>query len=66
MAGLYGHLKDNVERSMQIYRENWAPVFRKYPLEYCLATGYSCREQVHRMEGKSVMHPLQVLNMYLK
>lgn len=66
MAGLYGHLKANVERSMQIYRENWAPVFRKYPLEYCLATGYSCREQVRRMEGKSVMHPLQVLNMYLK
>ena len=65
MAGLYGHLKANVERSKEIYRENWAPVFKKYPIEYCLATGYSCREQVRRMEEKNVLHPLQVLSTLL-
>lgn len=65
MAGLYGHIAGNVERSKAIYKENWAPVFKKYPIEQCLATGYSCREQVRRMEQVTIMHPLQVLNKLL-
>ncbi|VEB60163.1 FAD-binding protein [Salmonella enterica subsp. enterica] len=27
----------------------------------CLATGYSCRSQVKRIEGTGVRHPLQAL-----
>lgn len=61
MAGLYGHTAANEERSKEIYRQNWAPVFTKYDINRCLVTGYSCREQVKRMEGVSVKHPLQVL-----
>ncbi len=61
MAGLYGHTAANAERSAGIYRANWAPVFKKYPLERCLATGFSCREQVRRMEGRSVDHPARAL-----
>ncbi|MGN1394828.1 MAG: FAD-binding and (Fe-S)-binding domain-containing protein [Succinivibrionaceae bacterium] len=61
MAGLYGHMADNLEKSQNIYRQNWAPVFKKYPIERCLVTGYSCREQVKRMERVVVKHPLQVL-----
>ncbi len=62
MAGLYGHLEENLQRSRQIYQQNWAPVFKKYPLSRCLVTGYSCREQVRQMEGRNTLHPLQLLN----
>lgn len=62
MAGLYGHTAANEARSQAIYRQNWAPVFQKYPLNRCLVTGFSCREQVKRMEHAEVRHPLQVLN----
>lgn len=65
MAGLYGHTATNEERSMEIYKQNWAPVFKKYDINRCLVTGYSCREQVKRMEGIAVKHPLQVLLEYL-
>jgi FAD/FMN-containing dehydrogenase/Fe-S oxidoreductase len=62
MAGLYGHTADNVEKSKNIYKQNWAPVFNKYPISQCLVTGYSCREQVRLMEGVTTKHPLQILN----
>lgn len=62
MAGLYGHTAANVARSEAIYRQNWAPVFRKYPVNRCLVTGFSCREQVRKMENAVVRHPLQILN----
>lgn len=61
MAGLYGHMEQNVERSEKIYNQNWAPVFVKYSVHRCLVTGYSCREQVKKMEGVQTKHPLQVL-----
>ena len=62
MAGLYGHTAANVARSEAIYRQNWAPVFKKYPVNRCLVTGFSCREQVRKMENAVVRHPLQILN----
>lgn len=62
MAGLYGHTAANAERSESIYKQNWAPVFKKYPISKCLVTGYSCREQVKKMEGVITKHPLQLLN----
>ncbi len=62
MAGLYGHTAKNMEKSISIYNQNWAPVFKKYPVNRCLVTGFSCREQVQRMEHQSVKHPIQVLN----
>jgi Fe-S oxidoreductase len=54
-------MEKNVERSEKIYKQNWAPVFVKYSVHRCLVTGYSCREQVKKMEGVQTKHPLQVL-----
>ncbi|MDD6176721.1 MAG: FAD-binding and (Fe-S)-binding domain-containing protein [Ruminobacter sp.] len=65
MAGLYGHTAVNEERSNNIYKQNWAPVFAKYPIGKCLVTGYSCREQVRLMEGVVTKHPLQALLEFL-
>ena len=33
----------------------------RLPKARCLATGYSCRSQVKRMEGEKLKHPLQAL-----
>ncbi len=65
MAGLYGHTSSREETSKSIYNQNWAPVFKKYDIHSCLVTGYSCREQVKRMENETVLHPLQVLLRHL-
>ncbi|BET97041.1 D-2-hydroxyglutarate dehydrogenase YdiJ [Xenorhabdus taiwanensis] len=61
MAGTYGHEKKNLERSIGIYKLSWAPALKNLSLEHCLSTGYSCRSQVKRVEGKLLKHPLQAL-----
>ncbi|CAM3793431.1 D-2-hydroxyglutarate dehydrogenase YdiJ [Xenorhabdus thuongxuanensis] len=61
MAGTYGHEKKNLERSIGIYKLSWAPALKNLSLEHCLSTGYSCRSQVKRIEGKLLKHPLQAL-----
>ncbi|MEX0446651.1 FAD-binding and (Fe-S)-binding domain-containing protein [Xenorhabdus sp. SGI246] len=61
MAGTYGHEKKNLDNSIGIYRLSWAPVLNNLALEHCLSTGYSCRSQVKRIEGKVLKHPLQAL-----
>ncbi|MBD2812463.1 FAD-binding oxidoreductase [Xenorhabdus sp. Vera] len=61
MAGTYGHEKQNLENSVGIYKLSWAPALRNLSLEHCLSTGYSCRSQVKRIEGKQLKHPLQAL-----
>ncbi|MBD2798040.1 FAD-binding oxidoreductase [Xenorhabdus sp. 18] len=61
MAGTYGHEKKNLERSIGIYTLSWAPALKNLSLEHCLSTGYSCRSQVKRIEGKQLKHPLQAL-----
>ncbi|CCG87175.1 D-2-hydroxyglutarate dehydrogenase YdiJ [Erwinia piriflorinigrans] len=61
MAGTYGHETSNLENSLGIYALSWQQVLQKLPLERCLATGYSCRSQVKRVEGSAIRHPLQAL-----
>lgn len=34
---------------------------QRLPRNRCLATGYSCRSQVKRVEGTGVRHPVQAL-----
>jgi Fe-S oxidoreductase len=58
-------MKENEQRSKEIYKQNWAPVFKKYPIDKCLVTGYSCREQVKRMEDFEALHPVELLNKVL-
>ncbi|MFR9718693.1 FAD-binding and (Fe-S)-binding domain-containing protein [Aeromonas diversa] len=61
MAGTYGHDARHLEHSRAIYGLSWAEPLARLPKERCLATGYSCRSQVGRMEGEKLKHPLQAL-----
>ncbi|MFM4823893.1 FAD-binding and (Fe-S)-binding domain-containing protein [Aeromonas bivalvium] len=61
MAGTYGHDAKQVENSKGIYSLSWAEPLARLPKARCLATGYSCRSQVKRMEGEKLKHPLQAL-----
>ncbi|MFQ2647563.1 FAD-binding and (Fe-S)-binding domain-containing protein [Aeromonas caviae] len=61
MAGTYGHDAKQVENSKGIYGLSWAEPLERLPKARCLATGYSCRSQVKRMEGEKLKHPLQAL-----
>lgn len=61
MAGTYGHETKNHANSLGIYALSWQQAMQRLPRNRCLATGYSCRSQVKRIEGNGVRHPLQAL-----
>ncbi|MHC8361951.1 D-2-hydroxyglutarate dehydrogenase YdiJ [Pseudomonas sp. LS2P72] len=62
MSGTYGHETRNAESSRKIYAQSWGPLIDKHRADgSLLADGYSCRSQVKRMDGKTVLHPLQAL-----
>ncbi|MCX8956124.1 FAD-binding oxidoreductase [Erwinia psidii] len=61
MAGTYGHEAKNLADSLGIYELSWHQALQKLPRRRCLATGYSCRSQVKRIEGNGMRHPLQAL-----
>lgn len=61
MAGTYGHESKNLENSLGIYELSWHQPLQRFPRQRCLATGYSCRSQVKRIEGNGLRHPLQAL-----
>ncbi|EJK9925963.1 FAD-binding oxidoreductase [Cronobacter sakazakii] len=61
MAGTYGHEEKNHANSLGIYELSWHQAMQRLPRTRCLATGYSCRSQVKRIEGSGVRHPLQAL-----
>ena len=66
MAGMYGHEAVHLESSTRIYRQSFGAAVRKYGVDNCVVTGYSCRSQVKRQEGKAVNHPVQVLADWLE
>ncbi|WP_189611148.1 D-2-hydroxyglutarate dehydrogenase YdiJ [Saccharospirillum salsuginis] len=59
MAGTYGHETRNVQTSATIYDLSWREKIDTLPVEQLVATGYSCRSQVKRMQGVELKHPLQ-------
>jgi Fe-S oxidoreductase len=61
MAGTYGHESKNIQNSLGIYELSWHQSLQRLPRQRCLATGYSCRSQVKRIEGNGLRHPLQAL-----
>ncbi|MGK7953345.1 MAG: FAD-binding and (Fe-S)-binding domain-containing protein [Xenococcaceae cyanobacterium] len=64
MAGIYGHQAEHYQTSQDIYQLSWKKHLPKLPEErqYYLATGYSCRSQVKRLEGWKPKHPVQILS----
>ncbi len=62
MAGTYGHETNNVETSKHIYSLSWHDVINNPDLENTLvATGFSCRSQVKRIDNKAIPNPIQAL-----
>tara|TARA_R110001583_G_scaffold17005_1_gene69284 strand:- start:7931 stop:10987 length:3057 start_codon:yes stop_codon:yes gene_type:complete len=61
MAGTFGHDAGKVEQSKAIYSLSWEAEIAKRDRSECLATGYSCRSQVKRIEGEVLKHPVQAL-----
>ena len=66
MAGLFGHMLPNQAESRAVYEQNWQGKLHERPFAQCLVTGFSCRSQVARMEGKRANHPIHVLNILLQ
>ncbi len=60
MAGSYGHEAEHLAASRGIYRLSWQGKVAAHA-ETLLATGYSCRCQVKRLDARILAHPLQVL-----
>lgn len=61
MAGVWGHEAENRASSRGIYQLSWGQAMGRLPPDRCLATGYSCRSQVKRVQGSDMRHPLQAL-----
>ncbi len=62
MAGTFGHESRNIEISRTIYDQSWGPIVKTSDNGIQLvATGYSCRSQVKRMDNQQILHPLQAL-----
>jgi Fe-S oxidoreductase len=62
MAGTYGHESANVDTSKKIYSLSWAAVINNDDYKDSLvATGFSCRSQVQRIDKKHVPNPIQAL-----
>ena len=62
MSGTYGHEQRNLQTSQRIFSQSWAPLLaaEPAPAEF-LATGYSCRSQVERLQARRLRHPVEVL-----
>ncbi|MBX2808550.1 MAG: FAD-binding oxidoreductase [Cellvibrionaceae bacterium] len=62
MAGTYGHETANLSTSKKIYSLSWQQAVNTPEWQgQLLATGYSCRSQIQRIDGKTIVHPLQAL-----
>ncbi|WP_028470835.1 D-2-hydroxyglutarate dehydrogenase YdiJ [Neptunomonas japonica] len=62
MSGTYGHEAENLETSKTIYDLSWRDVVNADENQGKLvASGYSCRSQVKRMDDQHIPHPAQAL-----
>ena len=61
MAGNYGHEAVNKANSLGIYEMSWQQAVARYQPQQIMASGYSCRSQVNRIDEFKPKHPLQVL-----
>jgi FAD/FMN-containing dehydrogenase/Fe-S oxidoreductase len=66
MAGTYGHETQNLENSKGIYDMSWRSAIANTETDVeSVATGYSCRSQVKRLDQKTIAHPLQAILKHL-
>ncbi len=62
MSGTFGHEAQNEATSRNIYNLSWSDVINAPENKNKLvATGYSCRSQVKRIDEQQIPHPVQML-----
>jgi FAD/FMN-containing dehydrogenase/Fe-S oxidoreductase len=61
MAGTYGHEVQNKENTRALYDMSWKIQIEKFKDSTLLSTGFSCRSQVKRFEGKKPLHPIEYI-----
>ncbi|MGK7893699.1 MAG: FAD-binding and (Fe-S)-binding domain-containing protein [Xenococcus sp. (in: cyanobacteria)] len=69
MAGIYGYQAEHSATSKAIYQLSWGRHLPKDSQErpYYLATGFSCRSQIQRLEQWRPLHPIEaLLNLFLR
>ncbi|MFV3074948.1 FAD-binding and (Fe-S)-binding domain-containing protein [Niveispirillum fermenti] len=66
MAGLFGHEREQAGLSARLFEMSWRPKLTGIPAGQVLATGFSCRCQIHRMAGFRPRHPAEALLAHLR
>ena len=63
MCGVFGHEREHAEESRGVFKMSWQPKLTELNERglSALATGYSCRAQVKRMNQPQALHPLSWL-----
>ncbi len=61
MSGAWGHEAHHRAESLRIFEASWREVVGAWPARVCVATGHSCRQQVHRATGIRLAHPAELL-----
>ena len=59
MAGAFGALDSKYELSVQIAAPLVASIESLPPETIILASGTSCRQQIHHLTGRPALHPLE-------
>ena len=61
MAGSFGFETEHYDLSVQIAQLDLLPALVKQPDALLVATGTSCRHQIHDLDGRRALHPLELL-----
>jgi Fe-S oxidoreductase len=61
MAGSFGFEKDHYDISVKIANLQLLPALAARPEAAVIATGTSCRHQIHDLSDRHALHPLEVL-----
>jgi FAD/FMN-containing dehydrogenase/Fe-S oxidoreductase len=61
MAGSFGFEREHYDLSVQIAQLALLPALDQTPAALVVATGTSCRHQIHDLAGRRALHPLEVL-----
>lgn len=63
---VFGHETKHIDMSKHIYNLSWKDKIQECGIRSAIATGFSCRCQVKRMEGHTIKHPIEILELNRK
>jgi Fe-S oxidoreductase len=62
MAGAFGFEADHYDVSVAIARDALLPALSAEPEALVVADGFSCREQIRQLAGRSALHVAEVVD----